>query len=459
MRRYDLIVIGGGSGGVRAARVAATQGAKVLLAEESRVGGTCVIRGCVPKKLMVLASRVGMEMQDGRGFGWTFDAARFSWPDLKSNVDTELDRLEHAYATALSRAGVHTEASRAELLGGGCVKLCSTGERISGERILVATGATPINDDDLIGRSLCATSDDFFNWTTQPRRVVVQGAGYIALELACLLARLGSEVSVVFRADHILRGFDQELREHLQAELATAGIRLVPRATLTAIQGDGQGLSATLSDASVITTDAIIRAIGRRPNTRGLGLARAGVTTDDRDAIVVGDDFQTSARGLYAVGDVTNRIQLTPMAIREGHVFAETVFAGRARSALPSIVPTAIFTTPELATVGQTEAEAVAWHEHVDVYSTQFRPMKATLSGRAGKCFMKLIVKRADDRILGAHLVGPDAGEMIQLLGVAITMGARKGDLDATLAVHPTGAEEWVTMRTPTRRHGRSEAA
>src|SRR6266403_338017 len=395
MRRYDLIVIGGGSGGVRAARVAATQGAKVLLAEESRVGGTCVIRGCVPKKLMVLASRIGMEMQDGRGFGWTFDAARFSWPDLKSNVDAELDRLEHAYATALSRAGVHTEASRAELLGGGCVKLCSTGERISGERILVATGATPINDDDLIGRSLCATSDDFFNWTTQPRRVVVQ------------------------RAD--------------------------------------QGLSATLADASVITTDAIIRAIGRRPNTRGLGLARAGVTTDDRDAIVVGDDFQTSARGLYAVGDVTNRIQLTPMAIREGHVFAETVFAGRARSALPSIVPTAIFTTPELATVGQTEAEAVAWHEHVDVYSTQFRPMKATLSGRAGKCFMKLIVKRADDRILGAHLVGPDAGEMIQLLGVAITMGARKGDLDATLAVHPTGAEEWVTMRTPTRRHGRRD--
>lgn len=459
MKKYDLIVIGGGSGGVRAARVAAAHGAKVLLSEESRIGGTCVIRGCVPKKLMVLASRVGMDVEDGRGFGWSVDAVRFSWADLKSNVDAELRRLEQAYATALDLAGVHMEASRAELLGGGCVTLCSTGERIWGERILVATGAYPINDDGLVGRSLCATSDDFFNWTTQPRRVVIQGAGYIALELACLLARLGSEVSVVFRAGHVLRGFDQELREHLQTELAAAGIRMVPGATLTAVRRAGQSLSATLSDASVITTDAVIRAMGRRPNTRGLGLARAGVTTDDRDAIVVDEDFQTSARGLYAVGDVTNRVQLTPVAIREGHLFAEALFAGRARSALPSMVPTAVFTTPELGTVGETEDEAVARYEHVDVYSSQFRPMKATLSGRTGKCFMKLIVRRADDRILGAHLVGPDAGEMIQLLGVAISMGVRKADLDATLAVHPTGAEEWVTMRTPTRRRGRSEAA
>jgi len=459
MKRYDLIVIGGGSGGVRAARVAATHGAKVALAEESRIGGTCVIRGCVPKKLMVLASRVGMDLEDGRGFGWTVDAARFSWPDLKANVDTELHRLERAYAAALDLAAVHVETSRAELLGGGYVKLCSTGEEIWGERILIATGATPINDDDLIGRSLCATSDDFFNWPLQPRRVLVQGAGYIALELACLLARLGSEVNVVFRADHVLRGFDQELREHLQGELTAAGIRLLPRATLTGVRRDGQALRATLSDASVITADAVLRAIGRRPNTRGLGLARAGVTTDHRHAIVVDEDFQTSARGIYAVGDVSNRVQLTPMAIREGHLFAEIAFAGHTRSALPSLVPTAVFTTPELGTVGETEEEAVARHGQVDVYAIQFRPMKAALSGRTGKCLMKLIARRADDRILGAHLVGPDAAEMIQLLGVAITMGARKADLDATLAVHPTGAEEWVTLRTPTRRLGQSEAA
>jgi len=408
---------------------------------------------------MVLASRVGMEVQDGRGFGWSFDNARFSWSELKSNVDAELDRLEHTYTAGLNLAGVHTVASRAELLGSGHLKLCSTGETILGERILIATGAYPINGDDLSGRALCATSDDFFNWTTQPQRVVVQGAGYIALELACLLARLGSEVSIVFRSDHVLRGFDQELREHLQTQMTVAGIRFIPRATLTAIERGDRGLTVKLSDASVISTDAVLRAIGRRPNTRGLGLTRAGVNIDDRDAIIVDENFQTSARGLYAVGDVTNRVQLTPMAIREGQVFAETVYAGHARSTLPSIVPTAVFTTPELASVGQTEEQAVAQYERVDVYSTQFRPMKATLSGRVGTCFMKLIVSPSDDRILGAHLIGPDAAEMIQLLGVAITMGARKSDLNATLAVHPTGAEEWVTMRRPTRRHGSRDAA
>jgi glutathione reductase (NADPH) len=460
MKTYDLIVIGGGSGGVRAARVAAASGAKVLLAEESRIGGTCVIRGCVPKKLMVMASRIGMEIQDGAGFGWTFDGARFSWLDLKRQIDAELDRLEHAYSAALDLAGVRVMASRAELLGDGRVRLCATSENVHGERILIATGAYPTNDDDLPGRSLCATSDDFFNWTTQPRRVVVQGGGYIALELGCLLSRLGSDVSIVFRGSHLLRGFDQELREHLQTELVAAGLQILPKSRIAAVEQDLGELRVALFEGSAIATDAVIRAVGRRPNVHGLGLERAGVVTDATGGITIDEDFQTSAPGVFAIGDVTNRIQLTPVAIREGHSFAETIFAGKKNRSMPSeLTPTAIFTSPELATVGLTEAEAVARHVDVDIYTTHFRPMKATLSGRPGRCFMKLVVNRTDDRVLGIHLIGSEVAEMIQLLGVALTVGLRKSDLNATLPVHPTIAEELVTMRVPVRRHGHSEAA
>jgi glutathione reductase (NADPH) len=459
VKTYDLAVIGGGSGGVRAARIAATLGARVVLAEEHRVGGTCVIRGCVPKKLLVYASRAGMDIQDGRGFGWTFEGSRFSWPDLITNVNAEVSRLEGAYTKNLLAAGVRVASTRATLLGAGRVKLHATDEVIEAKHILVATGARPAADETLPGWNLCITSDEVFTWERQPRRVVIQGAGYIALEFASLLARLGSEVTVLLRGSHILRGFDDEARRHLQSELQAANVRIVPQQTPLAVTRAGSHLSVSLSDGSCVTTDAVIRALGRRPNVRDLGLEAAGVRTDAQGAITVDELFRTTATGVYAVGDVTNPVQLTPVAIREGHIFAQTVFGQGINAGRSSVIPTAIFTTPEFAAVGLTEEQAVARHGEVDVFVSRFRPMKATVSGRSGQCLFKIIVNRADDRILGVHLVGPEAAEMIQLLSVAVNLGVRKADLDATLPVHPTLAEELVTLRVPTRRHTvRSEA-
>jgi len=459
IKSYDLVVIGAGSGGVRAARIAASHGATTLLAEESRIGGTCVIRGCVPKKLLVYASRMGMEFEDGRGFGWSFQEREFNWGALMGNVANELTRLERAYETTLRSAGVQIANSRAELLGAGRVKLSANGQIISAKHILIATGARPVADESLPGWEFCATSDDVFEWTTQPRRVLVQGAGYIALELACLLVRLGSEVTVVCRSSHILRGFDEDLRVCLQAELSTAGIQFVTQQTLAGVTHVTGGLSAELSDGHRVEVDAVIRAVGRRPNVQGLGLEVASVGTDERGAIAVDEMFQSTAPGIYAVGDVANSIHLTPLAIRDGHAFAQAVFGAGPRPSRLGLVPSAVFTTPELGTVGFSEAEAVRQFGTVEVFIARFRSMKSVLSGRAGKCFFKLVVHGGDGRLLGAHLIGPEAAEMIQLLGIAITAGARKADLDATLAVHPTLAEELVTMRSPTRRYGMSEAA
>jgi glutathione reductase (NADPH) len=458
MKAYDLVVIGGGSGGVRAARIAASHGASTLVVEESRIGGTCVIRGCVPKKLLVYASRIGMEFEDGRGFGWSYEERAFSWGTLMGNVANELTRLERAYESTLRSAGVHIAYSRAELLGAGRVRLCADGQVILAKHILIATGARPVADESLPGWQFCATSDDVFQWNFQPRRVLVQGAGYIALELACLLARLGSEVTVVCRGSHILRGFDEDLRLSLQAELSTAGIKFVTQQTLASVTRVNDELGVELSDGSPVGVDAVIRAVGRRPNVQGLGLEAASVRTDDRGAIVVDEMFQSSAPGIYAVGDVTNSIHLTPVAIRDGHAFAQAIFGAGPRPSGLSLVPTAVFTTPELGTVGLSEAQAVQQFGQVNVYVAQFRAMKSVLSGRAGKCFFKLVVHGADGRLLGAHLIAPEAAEMIQLLGAAISAGARKADLDATLPLHPTLAEELVTMRSPTRRHGMSEA-
>jgi len=459
MKAYDLVVIGGGSGGVRAARIAASHGATTLLAEESRIGGTCVIRGCVPKKLLVYASRIGMEFEDGQGFGWSFQAREFTWGTLMGNVANELTRLERAYETTLRSAGVQIAHSRAELLGAGRVKLSANGQIICAKHILIATGARPIADESLPGWEFCATSDDVFQWTIQPRRVLVQGAGYIALEFACLLARLGSEVTVVCRGSHILRRFDEDLRVCLQAELSTAGIKFVTQQTLAGVTRVSEGLSAELSDGRRVEVDAVIRAVGRHPNVQGLGLEVASVRTDERGAIVVDEMFQSTAPGIYAVGDVANSIHLTPLAIRDGHALAQALFGTGTRPSRLSLVPTAVFTTPELGTVGLSEAEAVRQFGTVEVFLAQFRSMKSVLSGRAGKCFFKLVVHGGDGRLLGAHLIGPEAAEMIQLLGIAISAGARKADLDATLPVHPTLAEELVTMRQPARRYGMSEAA
>jgi glutathione reductase (NADPH) len=460
MREVDLFVIGGGSGGVRAARIAAQHGALVALAEEYRVGGTCVIRGCVPKKLMVLGSRFAQAFDDAAGFGWTVRSTpMFSWPGLMARVHAEVTRLEGVYTTHLQRAGVSLHNERAVLLDGHTVQLVTSGERFRARQILIATGAAPKMAPDVPGGDLAASSNGVFAWPQQPRRVVVQGAGYIALEFACLLRKLGSEVTVVLRGDQVLRGFDDEVRAHLQAQLASQGIRFITAAALVSIEGDGGGLMAKLDNGASVAADAVLRALGRRPNTTGLGLAAAGVTVDATGAVVVDLRGRTSVPHIHAVGDVTDRVQLTPAAIREGQAYADTVFGGRDTTRLThlgalAVVPSAVFTTPEVGSVGMTEAEALAAHADLDIYSTTFRAMRSAFAGSEERTLMKLVVHRASGRVLGCHIVGAEAAEMIQLAGVALTLGATKADLDATLAVHPTAAEELVTMRSPTRQHG-----
>ena len=461
MKEVDLFVIGGGSGGVRAARVAAQHGARVALAEEYRVGGTCVIRGCVPKKLMVLASRFGQSFDDAAGFGWTLGERRFDWATLKQNVDTEVARLEQVYTTNLDRAGVTLHADRAVLDDAHTVRLTRGGERIHAHHILVATGASPSPMPDIPGIKLAASSNEFFQWPTQPERVLVHGGGYIALELACLLQRLGSTVTVVMRAQHVLRGFDDELRQHLHQQLAAQGLHLVTGATLTQIDrlpGSSAGLRVTLDNGRVHDADAVLRALGRRPNTAGLGLEAHGVQLDEGGAVVVDAESRSSVAHIHAIGDVTDRVALTPAAVREGQAYADSVFGGRPTQlthTLPNgIVPSAVFTTPEVGSVGMSEQKALAEHAAIDIYSTRFRTMQAVLAGRDDQTLMKLVVQRDSDRVLGCHIVGADAAEMIQCVGIALQMGARKADLDATLALHPSAAEELVTMRTPTRRHG-----
>jgi len=456
---YDLAVIGAGSGGVRAARIAASLGAKVVLAEESRIGGTCVIRGCVPKKLLVYASRFGVDFQDSSGFGWSHEAATFSWQRLLMSINAELARLETVYTQNLLSAGVRIVPFHAELLGAGGVKFRATGETIRARHILIATGARPATYEQLPGWDLCDTSDDIFGWESQPKRVLIHGAGYISVEFACLLARLGSEVTVVCRGSHILRGFDTELSQHLQSELQAAGITFLLHQTLGAVRQESASLKVELSGGASVCADAVVSALGRRPNVQGLGLQAAGINTDARGAIVVDKQFRTSAPDVFAVGDVTNPLQLTPVAIRDGQSFAQTLFAKGPALSRTTAIPTAVFTTPELGTVGLTEEDAVSHYGEVDVYICKFRPMKGVLSGASVQCLFKLIINRADDRILGAHVIGPEAGEIIQLLSVSLNMGARKSDLDVTLPVHPTLAEEILTMRTPVRRHSRSEAA
>ena len=464
MREVDLFVIGGGSGGVRAARVAAQYGARVALAEEYRVGGTCVIRGCVPKKLMVLGSRFAQAFGDARGFGWTLPcAAQFSWPALMRHIHAEVTRLEGIYTANLLRAGATLHAERATLLDPHTVQLAGSGERFRAKRILIATGAAPQMLPAIPGGELASSSNELFHWPEQPRRVVVQGAGYIALEFACLLQRLGSEVSVVLRGDQVLRGFDDEVRAHLQAQLAAQGMRLIQRAAVATIEQRADGLAVSLDSGQVLAADAVLRALGRRPNTAVLGLEAAGVALDSHGAVVVDIDGQSSVAHIHAVGDVTDRVALTPAAIREGQAYADQVFGGKAvhhvHLGAHAIVPSAVFTTPEVGTVGLTEAQALSLHPDIDIYSSDFRTLKTAFAGGSERMLMKLVVHRGSDRVLGCHIVGAEAGEMIQLVGVAMTLGATKASLDATLAVHPTAAEELVTLRSPGRQHGPQDSA
>jgi len=465
MQEVDLFVIGGGSGGVRAARVAAQHGARVALAEEYRVGGTCVIRGCVPKKLMVLASRYAQAFGEGAGFGWQLAATpRFSWADLMRRVHAEVARLEGVYTANLLHAGVALHAERAVLEDAHTVALVRSGERFRARQILLATGAAPQTAPEIPGLELASDSNDVFDWPEQPRRVLVQGAGYIALEFACLLRRLGSDVTVVLRGERLLRGFDDDVREHLQAQLEAQGIRFITGAAVAALAARRDGLTVTLDNGRVLDANAVLRALGRRPNTAGLGLKAAGVVLGADGAVAVNLEGQSSVPHIHAVGDVTDRVQLTPAAVREGQAYADRVFGGVATTRLShlgpqGIVPAAVFTSPEVGCVGLTEAQALAVHADIDIYASTFRPMKTAFAGSEERTLMKLVVQRSTDRVLGCHIVGADAAEMIQLLGVALTLAATKADLDATLAVHPTAAEELVTMRVPTRRHGAIRAA
>lgn len=452
MSQFDLVVVGGGSGGVRAARIAAGHGARVALVEEYRLGGTCVIRGCVPKKLMVYASRFAQEFEEAAGYGWTLDTPHFDWARLKTNRDTEVARLEAIYRNNLLASGVQIFAGRAQLTDPHTVTLVD-GTQLRGTHILIATGATPTRGPDIPGQELAIDSNGFFDLPALPRRVVVQGAGYIALELACVLQRLGASVRVVVRGDQILRGFDDDLRAYLAHELVDSGLAFDFGRSISAISRTADGLQVELDNGEAVATDCVLRALGRQPNTHGLGLEAVGIALDAHGAIPVDDYSQTTVPGIHAVGDVTNRVNLTPMAIREGHAFADTVFGGTPRRVDHTLIPTAVFTTPEVGVVGLTEQAALERHPRLDVYRSMFRPMKATLSGHPGKMLLKLLVDRDTDRVVGFHSVGPDTGEMAQLVGVAMQLQATKSAFDATLAVHPTAAEELVTLRTPTVQH------
>ncbi len=455
---YDLFVIGAGSGGVRAARIAAGYGAKVAIAEEHRVGGTCVIRGCVPKKLMVYASQFAEAFEDAAGYGWTVPEPTFSWQTLIANKDQEIERLEAIYLKNLTNAGVELFMCRAVIEGPNTVRLVAEDRTVTARVILVATGGRPWLDETLPGIEHVITSNEVFYLPEQPRRVVIAGAGYVAVEFAGIFNGLGSEVTLVYRGDEILRGFDGEIRSGLRREMEKKGVRFVLNTIFTNIERREDGLHGRLRTGETLVADEILFATGRIPNTAGLGLERAGVETGAYGAIAVDAESRSNVPSIYAVGDVTNRVQLTPVAIREGHAFADTVFGGRRVTVDHSLVPSAVFAQPEVGSVGLTEEDAVAAYPAVDIYAATFRPMLHTLSGREERMFMKIVVDAATDRVLGVHVLGHGAGELAQVLGIVVRMGATKADFDATMAVHPTAAEELVTMRTVTRQLRREAA-
>lgn len=444
---YDLFVIGAGSGGVRASRIAANYGARVAVAEEYRVGGTCVIRGCVPKKLFVYASHFSEEFEDAAGYGWTVEPASFDWKTLIANKDEEIDRLNGIYIRNLERSGVEIIASRAVLKDAHTVHLVGERRDVTADKILVATGATPFKPHTVPGIEHAITSNEAFHLEELPRRMIIVGGGYIAVEFAGIFNGLGVETMLTYRQDKILRGFDEDIRDGLMAEIRKKGVDLRTHTDIAAIERRGGKYLATMRDGAIVETDLIMYATGRVPNSEGLGLEEAGVRMKKNGAVEVDALSQTSVPNIYAVGDVTDRVALTPIAIREGHAFAETVFNGNPTAVDHSIIPTAVFSQPEIGTVGLTEHEARERFEAVDIYKTSFRPMKHTMTGRDEKTFMKLIVDARTDRVLGVHMMGPGSGELVQTVGIAVTLGATKKQFDATVAVHPTAAEELVTLR------------
>ena len=444
---YDLFVIGAGSGGVRAARIAATHGAKVAIAEEYRFGGTCVIRGCVPKKLFVYASRFAGEFADAAGFGWSVGERSFDWKTLLANKDKEIARLEAAYKRNLDRAGVEMFATRAELLDKHTITLKADGRTVTAKTILIATGGTPNLEQSIPGIEHAITSNEAFHLEDLPRRVIVVGGGYIAVEFAGIFAGLGADTTQVYRGEKILRGFDEDMRDGVTASYNTKGIKVLTNSTFERIEKTASGLVATLKDGSTLEANQIMFAIGRTPHTKGLGLQKAGVELGWNGHVVVDDQSRSSIDNIYAVGDVADRVQLTPVAIREGHALADSLYGGKPWTVDHDLIPTAVFSAPEIGTVGLPEHLARERYPKLDVYKSDFKPMKYTISGREERMIMKLLVDGDSGKVVGCHILGPDAAEIVQMAAVAMRMGATKADFDATMALHPSAAEELVTMR------------
>ncbi|WP_426031435.1 glutathione-disulfide reductase [Cypionkella sp. TWP1-2-1b2] len=453
---YDLFVIGGGSGGVRAARIASAEGgAKVALAEESRMGGTCVIRGCVPKKLMVFASEMPEAVADARAYGWDASVGAFDWGRFRGALERELDRLEGAYRSTLLNAGVVIYDARAVVVDPHRVRLAS-GEEFSVKHILVATGGRPFVPE-VPGGELAVTSNEMFHLPALPKRALVVGGGYIASEFACILRGLGVQVTMMYRGASILRGFDDEARGMVAGAMVAREIDIQCGVDVARLEKAAGGILAQGTDGRAQEFDLVMYATGRKPNSGGMGLEALGVGIGARGQVLVDEWSQTAVPSIYAVGDVTDRINLTPVAIREGHAFADTVFRGVPTKADHELVASAVFTQPELGSIGLSEQAAVGLNSAegqrpIEIFSANFRPMRSLFAGRTeARVLMKLVVDQASQRVLGCHIVGPGAGEMIQLAAIAIKMGATKADFDRTVAVHPTVSEELVTMRKPVR--------
>jgi glutathione reductase (NADPH) len=450
---YDLFVIGGGSGGVRAGRLAGAMGKRVGLAEEYRMGGTCVIRGCVPKKLFVYASQFQEHFDAAAGYGWTVGKSTFDWPTLIANKDREIARLEGLYRKGLENSDVEIFESRALLIDDHTIEILKTGKRVTADQILIAVGGHPSPHPSLPGNEFCISSNEAFHLDTLPKAIVIEGGGYIAVEFANIFHGLGVDTTLVYRGKEILSRFDQDLRHMLHAAMAEKGIHIRCAEIITRVERQDDGRKRVhLSGGDAIVADQVMLAIGRVPNTASLGLEAAGVAVDETGAIKVDGYSRTSRENIWAVGDVTNRVQLTPVAIHEAMCFLETAFKNNPTKPDHALIATAVFSQPEIGTVGLTEQDAARTFKAVEVYRAVFRPMRNTLSGSTEKMLMKLIVDADSRKVVGAHILGPDAGEMAQLLAIPMKAGCTKEDFDRTMAVHPTAAEELVTMYKPTYR-------
>ncbi|KAB2874152.1 MAG: glutathione-disulfide reductase [Bauldia sp.] len=455
---YDLFVIGAGSGGVRAARVAAEHGARVAIAEEDRVGGTCVIRGCVPKKLFVHASHFAEAWEDSVGFGWSVDNVRFDWPTLRDNVAADVSWLSSIYIRNLEKSGVELHLSRAVVEDVHRIRLVNEDRAVSAKYILIATGGLPSIDRTIPGIEHVITSNETFHLEKLPKRLVVVGGGYIAVEFAGVFNSFGTDTTLLYRGEEILRGFDGDVRKTVHAGMERRGVSVVCGDTVVAVEKRERGLVATTGRGERIEADQVLFATGRAPNIHGFGLDAVGVAVNADGAIVVDEYSRTNVPTIYAVGDVTNRVRLTPVAIREGSAVAETLFGGTPSTVDYADIPTAVFSQPEAGTVGLTEEEAVAAFPSVDIYRATFKPLQNRVAGRDERMLVKLVVDADTDRVLGFHAVGPNVGELAQLVGIAVRLRATKADFDATVAVHPTVAEEIVTMKHPVERHRRGRA-